>query len=132
MLCSWLSLVVVSNRDQDGHSPDEAERVLLEEVRESIDDLVQLIQVYKSKGRIVRVITSSLFKRRQEELEATINMAINRLQARNTDARGVAVGVQIDDVECRGVGPPMMCSCTYPPTFIDEIDFQLELPCHSY
>lgn len=80
--------MIVRCRGHGGHSPDEAEGILLEDVRESIDDLIQLIQVNKRNSRMVMVITSSLFKRRQEELEASINVAINRLQVRNIDRRG--------------------------------------------
>lgn len=57
-----------------------AERVLLDDVRESIDDLVQIIQTYKAKNRFSKVMTSSLFRKRQEEAEAVINMAMSRLQ----------------------------------------------------
>lgn len=75
--------------DQGGQLLDEADRVLLEEVRESIDDLVQLIHIYRRKNRMVRVMTSTLFRRRQEELEAGINLAVNRLQARDQNVLGV-------------------------------------------
>lgn len=60
--------------------PDEVERVLLEDVRESIDDLAQLIWTYQSKNKMVRVMTSSLFYRRQEELETAVHNALNHLQ----------------------------------------------------
>ena len=86
-------MVVVCFRCQGDHPPDEAGDVLLEDVQESIDDLIQLIQVYKSKNRMVRVVTSSLFKRRQEELEAAINVAVNRLQVRNTRTDSAVVGL---------------------------------------
>lgn len=60
----------------------------MEDVRESIDDLVQLIQTYKSKKMLSKVMVSSLFKRRQEEAEAVINMAITRLQVSEGDGGG--------------------------------------------
>lgn len=61
---------------------DEAERALLEDVRESIDELVQVVKTYQTKSKFARVMTSSLFKKRLEEAEAVINMAIIRLQVR--------------------------------------------------
>lgn len=67
-------------RCQGKEFPDEVEHVLLEDGRESIDDLVQLIQTYKRKNKMVRVITSYLFKRRQEDLETALNRALGHLQ----------------------------------------------------
>lgn len=75
--------------------PEEVERGLLENIRESIDDLVQLIQTYKSKNKLVRVITSSLFKRRQEALEFAINGALSHLQV-----RGIRLRSRDEDVPC--------------------------------
>ena len=67
-------------RTQGDRSYAESERVLLEEVRESIEDLVQIMKTYKSKNKVSKVMMSTLFKKRQEEAEAVINMAIGRLQ----------------------------------------------------
>lgn len=87
----WSGLLVVqflprsphkhSPRGQSGEASGEAERVLLEDVRESINDLVQLMITYRSKNKLSKVVTSSLCKRRQEEAEAAIDMALSRLQA---------------------------------------------------
>lgn len=60
----------------------EAERVLLEDVQESIADMVQIMQSYKNKNMVSKVFVSTLCKRRQEEAEAAINSAIQRLQVR--------------------------------------------------
>ena len=54
-------------------------RVLIEDVRDAVGDLVDVIKTYRSKGRIARVMVSTLFRRRQEEAEAVIEAAISRL-----------------------------------------------------
>lgn len=79
----YLRGCLVLLRRQSDHSPGQAEHVLLSDVREAIGDMVELIQTYKSKNRILQIITSSLLKKRQGELEVAINMAINRLQVCN-------------------------------------------------
>lgn len=58
----------------------EAERFLLEDVRESIEDMVQVMQSYKNKNAVSKVLVSTLCKRRQEEAEASIDAAMHRLQ----------------------------------------------------
>ena len=58
----------------------EAERVLLEDVQESIADMVQIMQSYRNKNMVSRVFVSTLCKRRQEEAEAAINSTVQRLQ----------------------------------------------------
>ena len=42
--------------------------------------MVQIMQSYKNKNMVSRVFVSTLCKRRQEEAEAAINCAIQRLQ----------------------------------------------------
>lgn len=59
---------------------DSAHHVLIEEVRDAVDALVDIIRTYKSKGRVSQVMMSTLFKRRQDEAEAVIDAAICRLQ----------------------------------------------------
>ena len=54
--------------------------MFIEDVRDAVGDLVEIIKTYKSKGRISQVLTSTLFKRRQEEAEAVIDAAVCRLQ----------------------------------------------------
>lgn len=58
----------------------EAARVLLDDVQDSIQDMVQIMQSYRSKNMLSRVFVSSLFKKRQEEAEEGINACIQRLQ----------------------------------------------------
>ena len=66
--------------DQAKGAPGEAEAFLLEEVRISVDDLLQIMQAYRSKNKIKRILISTLFKRRQEEAEMAIDRAMSRLQ----------------------------------------------------
>lgn len=54
---------------------------MIEDVQGAISDLVELIKTYQSKNRLSRLFLSTLFKRRQHELDAVVDRAINRLQA---------------------------------------------------
>lgn len=54
--------------------------MLIEDVHEAIFDLVELIKTYKSKNKLSKVLMSTLFKRRQDELDAVVDRAIVRLQ----------------------------------------------------
>lgn len=71
-----------SSFGQGGEAVGEAEKLLIEDVHASVNDLVQLMQAWKSKNMISKVFTSSLCKRRQEEAEAAISDAVTRLQVR--------------------------------------------------
>lgn len=67
----------------------EAERVLLDDVRDSVGDLVAVMQAWKSKNAISKVFTSTLCKRRQEEAEDAIKEAVSRLQVRKEEVHSV-------------------------------------------
>ena len=67
-------------RDQRNEFDRNAEQYLLEDVYDSVSDLVDIMQTYNTKSKISRLFMSTLFKRRQEEAEAVINRAISRLQ----------------------------------------------------
>ncbi|CAM9404226.1 unnamed protein product [Ectocarpus sp. 12 AP-2014] len=54
----------------------EEERVLMEEVHDAVSDLVELIKTYQNKSKLAQVLTSTLFKRRQDELNAVLDRAI--------------------------------------------------------
>ena len=56
------------------------ERMLIEDVHAAVEDMVGLIRTYRSKRRISKVIVSTMFKRRMEETEATIDRAISDLK----------------------------------------------------
>ena len=77
---SPISLTLNPLRGQRGQLVLNAERYLLEDVHDSVSDLVGIMQTYNAKGRISRLFMSTLFKRRQEEAEAVLNRAISRLQ----------------------------------------------------
>ena len=72
-----------------GDSPNDPENtVLIEDVRDAVGDLVEIIKTYKSKGRLSQVLMSTLFKRRQEEVEAVIEAAISRLHVSEKNSFG--------------------------------------------
>ncbi|CAM9241877.1 unnamed protein product [Scytosiphon promiscuus] len=66
--------------DRGGDTMGEAARVLIEEVHEAIIDLVDLIRTFQSKNKLSKAFMSTLFKRRQDELDAVVDRAILRLQ----------------------------------------------------
>ena len=72
-LVSWYLL-------QGGDTIGEAARALIEDVQEAIFDLVELIKTYHSKSKLSKLLTSTLFKRRHEELDTVVDRAIMRLQ----------------------------------------------------
>lgn len=53
---------------------------MIEDVHDAIFDMVELIKAYQSKSKLSKVLMSTLFKRRQEELHAVVDRAIIRLQ----------------------------------------------------
>lgn len=65
---------------QGGDTIGEVARGMIEDVHGAIFDLVQLIKTYQSKNMLSRLFMSTLFKRRQEELNAVVDQAIMRLQ----------------------------------------------------
>lgn len=64
---------------QGGDTNSAVERVLVQEVHDAVSDLVDLIKTYQSKNRLSKVLTSTLFKRRQEEMDAVVDRAILHL-----------------------------------------------------
>lgn len=73
------SIVVICQNEE---TQENAQQVLIDDVRYGVEDLVELMKIYSGKNIISKVFTSSLFQRRQEEAEAAINLAIDRLQVR--------------------------------------------------
>ncbi|CAM9968731.1 unnamed protein product [Ectocarpus sp. 6 AP-2014] len=71
---------VLAKKVKTGRGDDQAVRVLLDDVQDSIADLLQIIESYKSKNALSKVFVSSLCKKRQEEAEVAINTAVQRLQ----------------------------------------------------
>lgn len=70
------------HKSQGGDTTGEAARVLIEDVHDAIYDLVELIMTFQSKNKLAKVCLSTLFKRRQDELDAVVDRAIMRLQVR--------------------------------------------------
>ncbi|CAM9226240.1 unnamed protein product [Ectocarpus sp. 12 AP-2014] len=63
-----------------GDTMGEAARVLIEAVHDAIFDLVELIKTFQSKNKLSKLLLSTLFERRQDELDAVVDQAICRLQ----------------------------------------------------
>lgn len=53
---------------------------MVEDVYDSVKSLVGIMQTYKARGKMSKLLVSSLFKRRQEEAETVIKDAISSLQ----------------------------------------------------
>ncbi|CAM9667182.1 unnamed protein product [Ectocarpus fasciculatus] len=75
------SIVMVLERaatvlGKGGDTSTDKERVLMEEVHDAVSDLVELIKTYQNKSRLGQVLTSTLFQRRQDELNAVLDRAI--------------------------------------------------------
>lgn len=66
--------------EQGSETSTEAERILVEDVFDAVEDLVEIIKTFESKNRLGQIISSSLFKRRVEKAEALIDSTIVRLQ----------------------------------------------------
>ncbi|CAM9178344.1 unnamed protein product, partial [Laminaria digitata] len=63
-----------------GDTTGKAERAMMEDVHDAIFDLVELIQTYQSKQKLSQLLTSTLFRRRQDEMGAVVDRAILGLQ----------------------------------------------------
>ncbi|CAM9446055.1 unnamed protein product, partial [Hapterophycus canaliculatus] len=62
-----------------GETNGEVARILMEDVHDAVFDLVELIKTYQSKNKLSKVLMSTLFKRREDELDAVVDRAILRL-----------------------------------------------------
>ena len=79
---SFISDTSVLKRQQDGDSIGEAKRHVIEDVRDAIADLIDIIKTYRSGNRLRQVLTSSVFKRREEEANLAIDRAVTLLNVR--------------------------------------------------
>lgn len=68
---------------------------MLEDVHDSINSLVGIMQTFKAKGKMSKLFVSSLFKRRQEEAEGVINHAILSLQVGSSSRFGLPCSFKI-------------------------------------
>lgn len=65
---------------QGGETIGEVALSFIEEVHGAIFDLSQLMTAYHSMSRLNKLLKSTLFKRRHDELNAVVDQAIIRLQ----------------------------------------------------
>ncbi|CAM9729911.1 unnamed protein product, partial [Ectocarpus fasciculatus] len=84
--------------DKGGDTIGAVAHGMIEDVHGAVFDLVQLITTYQSKNKLSRVFMSTLFKRRQEELDAVVDQAIMRLQLGLQLQVGQDVGAVKDNV----------------------------------
>lgn len=67
----------------------------MEDVHDALSDVVELIMTHKSKNRLSRVLMSTLFKQRQDELDAVVDRAILRLHVSGKVPRMHVSGVNL-------------------------------------
>ncbi|CAM9140127.1 unnamed protein product [Ectocarpus sp. 4 AP-2014] len=67
---------------------------LVQKVEDVINDLLQLIHTYKSRNAFVQVVTTKLFKRRKEQLEAVVKQALSDLDF----TMGVYIGTNVNEI----------------------------------
>lgn len=72
--------MIFLHESQGADTIGEAARVLIEDVHDAIFDLVELVKTYQSKNKLFKLFLSTLFKRRQDELDAVVDRAIIRFQ----------------------------------------------------
>ena len=68
---------VIGNRDD---TVGEAGIHMMEDVHDSVSDMLELTKTYSGKNKISKLMTSTLFKKRYEELEACVGRAIEVFQ----------------------------------------------------
>ena len=66
---------------------------MIEDVHDAIFDLVELIKTYQSKNKLSKVLISTLFRRRQDEMgeaveRAILNLQVSAVTALNWASRG--------------------------------------------
>ena len=59
---------------------------MIEDVHDAIFDLVELIKTYQSKNKLSKVLISTLFRRRQDEMGEAVERAILNLQVSAANA----------------------------------------------
>lgn len=58
----------------------EESRILVQAVHKAISELVELVKTFQNKNKLLRLLTSTLFKKRQAELNAAVDRAISHFQ----------------------------------------------------
>ncbi|CAB1104612.1 unnamed protein product [Ectocarpus sp. CCAP 1310/34] len=77
---------VLGKKVKTGRGDGQAVRVLLDDVQDSIADLLQIIESYKSKNALSEVFVSSLCKKRQEEAEVAMKTAVQSFHSSSVEA----------------------------------------------
>lgn len=94
---------------QGGDTVGEVARDLIEEVHAAVFDLMELIRAFQSKNKLSKVFMSTLFKRRQEELDAVVDRAVMRLQVSGVVTYGWPTW-HFDTRQDVWFGPPKVCA----------------------
>lgn len=76
---------------QVGETTTAEQRDLIEEVHYAVEDLVELIMTYQSKNKLSKVLMSTSFKRRQDDLQVAIDRALGRLQVSSSSIANIVV-----------------------------------------
>ena len=58
----------------------EESRILVQAVHKAISELVELVKTFQNKNKLLRLLTSTLFKKRQAELNTAVDRAIAHFQ----------------------------------------------------
>ena len=79
-----------------------AELVLIQDVYDSIHDLVDLVKTYQNRNKISQLLTSTIFRKRQDEFGSIVENAISSLQFGlhvqvGHDVRSIREGVNLDE-----------------------------------
>lgn len=80
LMCAACKTLHVLNASQGDDTTGKAELALMEDVHDAILDVLELTKTYQSKNRLSQLLTSSLFRRRQDEMGAVVDRAILSLQ----------------------------------------------------
>ncbi|CAB1102899.1 unnamed protein product [Ectocarpus sp. CCAP 1310/34] len=94
-----------------GDTSTEEERVLIKEVRDAVSDLVELIKTFQNKSKLGKVLTSTLFKRRQDELNTVIDRAIGGLNVSVVYRNKYAIMFSMDCVSTAQPAALKLLSC---------------------
>lgn len=102
-IASWwviiCGLTTALPRSQGGDKIGEESRILVEAVHEAISELVELIKTFQNQNKLLRLLTSTLFKKRQAELNAAVDRAIAQFQVGNVRSwRSKGAGIVLEPV----------------------------------
>ncbi len=84
---------------QGGDTATAEQGELIAEVHYAVKDLMDLIKTYQSKNKLTKVLMSTSFKRRQENLEAAIDRALDRLQVSGVRHTVVELPAHLDGTD---------------------------------